>query len=326
MLILIVILYLLLASTFTLAKAALAYIDPLLFIALRMIVAGILLYIFLYVFKPEKLRFDRQHLFLFIQIALLHIYGAYVFEFIGLPHVNSAKACLMYSLTPFLTVFFAYQIMAARMTRKKWLGLIIGFLGFIPVLLCFQQDDLNFFCFSWPELAILISVICSAQGWVVMQKLVKTEGYSPLLVNSFGMIVGGLLALVSSFIIEGLPKIHTASNGNIYPLDHFLIEYVKSPWALVMMYGIALILIANIICYNLYGYLLKMYSATFVSFAGILCPLFAALYGYFLLSEKIPDYFFASISIIFLGLFLFYQDEWYFKNAKNNGLKNIEAH
>jgi drug/metabolite transporter (DMT)-like permease len=309
MFILIVLLYLLLASTFTLAKAALLYIDPLFFIALRMIVAGFLLFIFLIIFRPENIKFNRKHTALFMQIALFHIYGAYVFEFLGLPYLSSAKACLMYSLTPFLTIFLAYKIMAEKMSRKKWLGLIIGFLGFIPVLVCNIQNFSQFFCVSWPEAAIFASVLCSAQGWVVMQKLVKGEEYSPLFVNGFGMVVGGFFALFSSLIVERFPYIHLPTKNFVYPLDSWLMHYLHSPFLIVSVYSIVLILIANLICYNLYGYLLKKYSATFISFAGILCPLFTALYGNVFLSEKIPDNFFISVTIIFIGLFLFYQEE-----------------
>ena len=45
------------------------------------------------------------------------------------------------------------------------------------------------------------------------------------------------------------------------------------------VYSFALVIIANIIGYNLYGYLLSRYSATFLSFAGFMTPLFAALLG-----------------------------------------------
>ena len=59
----------------------------------------------------------------------------------------------------------------------------------------------------------------------------------------------------------------------------------------------------------LYGYLLKSYTTTFLSFAGFLSPLFGALYGWVFLSEKISWHFYLSCAIVFAGLYLFYQDE-----------------
>jgi drug/metabolite transporter (DMT)-like permease len=70
-----------------------------------------------------------------------------------------------------------------------------------------------------------------------------------------------------------------------------------------------MIIIANIIFYNLYGYLLHFYSATWLSFVGFITPLFAALYGWLFLNETIGWAYFISIFIVFWGLYLFYQDE-----------------
>ena len=72
---------------------------------------------------------------------------------------------------------------------------------------------------------------------------------------------------------------------------------------------IAVVLISNIVCYNLYGYLLKKYTATFVSFAGFMGPLFTALYGWILLGETVTWHFYASSIIVFIGLYFFYQEE-----------------
>lgn len=323
MVLLILILYLLLASTFTLAKAALVYVDPLFFIAARMIFAGSVLLGFMYVRRRDQCAIAQKDGWLFIQIGLFHIYGAYVFEFLGLPYINSAKACLLYNLVPLLTVFFAYRIMADRMTVKKWIGLMIGLLGFIPVLLSGNSTaSLNsFISFSWPEFSIILSVLCTARGWIIMQKLVKYEGYSPLLVNGIGMLLGGMLAGISSLLLEGLPwdRIHAVQSP--FLLDQWLQIYLISPCLMVLFYGLILIVIANLICYNLYGYLLNYYSATFISFVGLLSPLFAAFYGWLLLSEQLAGAFWLSLCIVSLGLIIFYQDEL----IEGNRVKNYRG-
>ena len=72
-------------------------------------------------------------------------------------------------------------------------------------------------------------------------------------------------------------------------------------------YSIALIIIANIICYNLYGYLLSRYSATFLSFAGFMTPLFAAGLGWLFLNEQVTWHFFATIFMVIFGLYLFHE-------------------
>lgn len=308
---LVLVLYMLMASTFTFAKAALYYVPPLLFIGVRMIIAGFLLLAYVWVTSPEKLRIERQHWGALAQIILFHIYGAYIFEFVGLCSVSSSKACLLYNLTPFITALFSYLMLGTRLTRKQCWALGIGFLGFIPLLLSTSDQEStqgSFLALSSGELWILGSVCCAVQGWMVMKKLVRS-GYSPFAINGIGMFFGGLLAFLTSLIVEGMPHIIPTHEPLSFPLHSWLAHYSTSPLFMSGVYIILLIMIGNIIGYNLYGYLLKSYSATFMSFAGFTSPLFAALYGWFLLGETVTIWFFVSLIIVFYALYLFYQDE-----------------
>jgi len=70
-----------------------------------------------------------------------------------------------------------------------------------------------------------------------------------------------------------------------------------------------LILIGNIICYNLYGKLLHRYSATTLSFFGCTTPLFAALFGWFWLREEVSPWFYVTALLVGVGLYIFYQEE-----------------
>jgi len=70
-----------------------------------------------------------------------------------------------------------------------------------------------------------------------------------------------------------------------------------------------LMIISNAICYNLYGKLLKKYSATFMSFAGFTTPLFTALFDWLKFGEVASWHFYLSATIVFGGLLIFYQEE-----------------
>ena len=75
------------------------------------------------------------------------------------------------------------------------------------------------------------------------------------------------------------------------------------------IYTLLLIIIANIIGYNLYGYLLHHYSTTFLSFAGSITPLFAALLAWFFLHETITKGFIMTFVMTLIGLWVFYREE-----------------
>ena len=296
--ILILIMYALLASTFTLGKAVLQYINPILFIGIRMTLGGLLLIGYLKYYKQFAWRLERRHWSLFAGIVLFHIYCAYIFEFIALRDMTSSKACLLYNLSPFLTAACAYFFFAERMSGKKWLGLFLGCAGFLPTLLAPSPSEGRQVLFlTEPEFLLLLSVLSSVIGWMIMKRLIVQEGYSPVQVNGVGMLFGGLCALGTSFLVEGMPSLAGTS------------PYILNTIMIVAVYTFLLIVVANVIFYNLYGYLLSQYSTTFLSFAGFVCPLFAAAYGSLFLGEVVPSGFFVSILLVFIGLFIFYQQE-----------------
>lgn len=293
---LIIFLYALLASTFTIGKAALFYFKPLFFIGVRMIPSGIFLLGYLYFFKRDKLVLHWRDSVLFAQLILFHIYAAFVLEFWSLQYLTSSKACLLYNTSPFITALFAYLFFHEKLSIKKGLGLIIGFLGFIPILLAKGPEETSVASsgiFSTAEIVLLVSVVASSYGWILMKKIVKDRGYSPFMANGVAMIGGGILALITSAFFEPQPII-VPSAGAIFT---------------GLSYTFLMIIIANIIFYNLYSYLLHFYSATWLSFVGLVTPIFAALYGSLFLKETIGLAYFFSISIVFCGLYLFYQDE-----------------
>jgi drug/metabolite transporter (DMT)-like permease len=311
---LIVLLYLLMASTFTLAKTAVFYMHPIYFIGLRMIIAGGALLGYLYWFKKEYWRSITADRWQFAQIAAFHIYCAYVFEFWALQYLTSSKTCLLYNLSPFITALLVYVLFNHKLTTQKWLGLIIGFAAMLPILVAHTaQEDIfvSLGFLSLPELALLFAVASAAYGWIIMKDLVAQKGYNPVMVNGIGMAGGGIAALLTAFIFEGFspflwPEVaHDA-------LGSFLMPILGPKMTTIAMGAVclfALILIANIIGYNLYGHLLRQYSATLLAFAGFMTPFFASIFGWIFLAEKLTIPFVVSLAFTILGLYLFYEDE-----------------
>lgn len=303
----VIILYLLFASTFTLGKAALLYVPPFLFIGVRMVLAGTLLLGYYRFIAQQKITVQKKDYSLFARIILFHIFCAYTLEYWALEHVTSAKACLLYNLSPFVTALFSYFLYAERLTYRQVCGLIVGFLGFIPILIAqspAEQLSWHIGLFSCYEMALIASVIASAYGWMVMKSLINKK-YSFILVNGIGMTGGGVLALVLSLLREGTPTMHEVPV--VLPQLVATCGVLGERLIMCGAYSVALIIIANIICYNLYGYLLSRYSATFLSFSGFMTPLFAALLGWLFLNEQVTWHFFATIGLVVFGLYLFHE-------------------
>ena len=156
---------------------------------------------------------------------------------------------------------------------------------------------------SMPELALLIAVISTSYGWIAMKNLVVVRGYSTIMVNGIAMLGGGILAILSAVLVEKSPWIRAAIDPGwgLSPVAY-------AQWA-VFGYTLFLILIANVICFNLYSWLLHHYSTTFISFAGFTTPLFAALFDLLYFGQGVSMSFFSTIGLVGIGIYIFYQDE-----------------
>ncbi|MES2123019.1 MAG: DMT family transporter [Chlamydiota bacterium] len=292
----VVLMYALWSSVFSLGKITLQYCPPLFLTGARMLLAGCLLLGFLAIFKRSSFRLNRIQILSILIIAIFSIYLTNILEFWGLQYLSAAKTCFIYSLSPFFAALFSYLHFKEKMSPRKWIGLSIGFLGIIPVVLTQtgSEELLNAFSFfSWPTLAIMGAALFSIYGFVILRLTVKDQEISPLMANGSSMFIGGLLALGHSFLVEP---------WNPSPvLPENMGGFVQGTLAMTLLF--------NIICYNLYGVMLKRFTATFLSFMGLLSPIFASLNALVFLGEPISWTIILSTGIVCSGLFIVYQAE-----------------
>lgn len=290
---LVLLLYALFASVFTTAKLALFVSSPLFLIGFRMALAGVLMLGWCYFAKVYK----KPKPMTWLRLALLgaiNIYLTNALEVWGLQHLTSFKTCFIYSLSPYLSALFSYFLFSETLSKKKWIGLIIGCIGFVPILLSQTDQELatgSLWLFSWAELAVIGAVITSVLGWMLLQKLVKDDDLAPMQANGFSMLLGGVFALIHSPFVESWQPTPVTD------------------WSIFMVWTVVLIITSNCIAYNLYGYLLKRFSATFMSFSGLSTPYFTALFGALFLQESLTMAFFISSFFVALGLGIFYLEE-----------------
>ena len=280
--------------SFPIGKMMLSYAPPIFLTGIRMFIASIGLVGFSLITKKFKALTKRILISLCI-LGFFNIYLTNILEFWSLSQISAAKTCFLYSLTPFIAALLSYIHFREKMTPLKWVGLSIGFMGFLPTIFAKDLNELSlgsFLGFSLPEIAMFFAVVFSSYGWVLLRLLVKDE-VSPLIANGVSMLIGGLLALGTSFFIDSwtpLP-IATGSFGILFGLI------------------LTLTLLSNVFCYNLYGHLLKKYTATFLSLFGLLSPIFASLHAWILLGEVPHTSIFLSTLIIVIGLTIVYNEE-----------------
>ena len=283
------------SSVFPIGKWLVGFSSPVFLTGARMMIAGVLLTGFLLIKNRMSLKLNRRQWISIIILGVFSIYLTNVLEFYGLKHLPAAKTCFIYSLTPFFAALFSFIHFGEKMSKIKWIGLIIGFSGIIPVLLTQSPSEFGsiFKIFTLPELAVMGAVLFSVYGWVLLRAVVKDDQISPLSANGLSMLIGGSLALIHSSLTETWNPLPIVKGGTIPVFEGILV----------------LTFLSNIICYNLYGYLLKRFTATLMSFFGLLSPLFASVSSWFLIGEKPSLTIILSTLIVGFGLFIVYRAE-----------------
>lgn len=281
-------------------KLILATLSPSMLSGIRMLISGIILLIL----NRKSFRngvFGRalEHWKMFVSIALFTHFIPTLCKAYAVKNMSTAKAGFLGSLDPFVTALYVYIIFSESLTFKKWVGIIIGFSGalFLTTLSSPLEATLQtFMVFSLPEIAALASVMVSRLGWILVQKKLRSDSFSPTQVNGITMTLGGIFSFLSIPIWQMLGS--TESFNIISKLDIRL--------GLLLFFTIVF---GNLGAYNLYAYLLKHNSSTLMSIAGFTVPIHLALLGFFILGEPIPAVLIKAGIIMFIGMAIFYYDD-----------------
>lgn len=279
---------------FSLSKIALQYSSPIFLTAFRMGLAGCILVIYLHFFKNLQRKILKSDYLPLAAFALFSMYFTNIFEFWGLKHVSAAKTCFLYSLTPFFTIALSYVHFGEKISWLKSFGIVLAFLALIPVLLTKSGSEDLFRLSSFlslPELSVIAAAFFSTYGWIILRMLMKNNALSPLVVNGYGMALGSIFAFTHSGFVENwsIPS-YTLAKSFLLPV-------------------LLITLISNLICYNLYSYLLKHLTATFLSFVGLLSPIFTSISSFILLGEPISLEIIFSSALMLVALFFVYYAE-----------------
>lgn len=253
-----------------------------------MTISGIILSVCWYIFDGHK-KAKLQDVGLYILVTLFHIVIPFSCEYIGLQSISPSSACLMYNGSPFISALLSYIFFDEKMTKKKWFGFSISMLAiFFYTQSGIQGVD---FVITMADVLILISVVTGCFGWILIKMLVKQKEYSVLFVNGMSMLLGGPITYGLSWLAQ--EQVMIAPDNLLYF------------FSLLM----SIILIANIIFYNLYSFLLKKYTATFLSFAGFITPLWAAGFEWIFFGSCVSLNFFITVGIVGFGIYIFYQED-----------------
>jgi len=292
--------FFLLASAISANKVLLYTIAPTFFVGLRMLLAGLISVGWQewsgWHVTWRKVRRDIQ------QLTLVSVFTSFlpsILKAYGLKYMLSSKMTLLGSIDPFVAALYDYVFFSHPLTFNKLLGIIIGFVGVVILLFgnAPQEQSMEVIGrISKPEIAILVGVFILRYGWYLMQRLVRSDRYTPIQANGITMMISGILALGLSWFVDAY---WIKESANVCT-DSWLFFYT--------------VVMGNVLGYGFYAHLLKRYNATYISLFGFSIPVFVTILGWLFLDEPITYTFVGAGLIIFVGMYIFYRQEISAKN------------
>jgi drug/metabolite transporter (DMT)-like permease len=311
------------ASATVANKYALSVLTTSLMVGIRMLFSGLIL-TFYYRRKSHRLSFAyfKHDMVTLLGISLLTMLVPALFKAYALKNMLSSKAAFLASLDPFVTAIYAYCFWSERLTKKKVIGIILGFTGTFILLLsssAAEQSLMAWSIFSYPEIAALLAMAIGRLGWMFVQQILRKDRYTPGELNGLLMTISGMMAFIAPFIFASaiallglIPFLATILPSYTFADAKSFLQVTITPQtntAMILYAILHTIIIGNVIGYTMYAGFLKRHSATFVSLAGFSVPLYVYLFGALLLGEPLSLNFLAASCVTFIGLLIFYQDE-----------------
>lgn len=268
------------SPSFMLVKIAVQDIPPICLIALRVGIAGMLLWGLLKI-NNKSLSFDMKTLkHCFILGFFANGFPFVCFSY-SLKEISSSLSALINGMTPVITVFLAHLFLKDEpFTLNRALGVILGLCGFsilfLPAL--FNQE------MKFDLLGISLCFIGSCSYAVAA---IYTKKY----VKNVPFLVAPILQLLTSFL-------YLMPIALIFENTHEIIHAPLSAWA--ALFTVALV--GTALAFILYHRIVVNHGATALSMSTYLLPVFGAMWGVSFLGETLDSYFILAAFLILSGL------------------------
>lgn len=206
--------------------------------------------------KPEKSAWSAILMICAVQTVL-----QYVFYYLGVGNTSGVRGSVLSATSTFFSVIIAHFVFTTdKLTIKKTIGCIIGFLGVIAVLSGsgFGAEKVKI----TGEGFMLMSAVGQGIGAVVSRKVAK--GKDAMLLTGWQLFIGGLFLSVVGLIGKG--QIYITAKGFI------LLLYLA---------------VLSAVAFSLWTVMLKYHPVAKVTVYMFLVPVFGSILSAIILNENV---------------------------------------
>ena len=260
----------------------------------RTFVAFFLLLIFMFL-RKEKLILKTHYPFLTILRVILFFFG-FSFFYISLTFMDLATANALFFCCPFFMSIFAKIFLNEKIGVRRWLAIIIGFIG-VFIVLNPSLDN-----FKIINLAPVACALCYAASMIILK---ITNDKDNVYSQMSHLYIGALIISLIFFLIMGDGKFNNFSNPSIQFIFREWWTNPEKAWPVIIAMGFCGS-IAFAFVFNAYN----IASPSLISLFEYSLILYSIIIGY-LLFEEIPTYrtLIGALVIISAGIYIYFREK-----------------
>ncbi|MDD6728148.1 MAG: DMT family transporter [Eubacteriales bacterium] len=258
------------------------YSSQILFAGIRFTLAGILTVLFGSIISNRFLIPKRSSLAKIPVLSLFQTVLQYIFFYIGLANTTGTKSSVINSISVFFAVIISTVLLKDRLTAKKTVGCIVGFVGVVIINLTASNGfDAEFSIIG--EGFIILSALSYAFSSVFLKIFSKSE--NTVVLSGYQFVLGGVVMILAGIILGG--EISTVSVKGV-----LLVIYLA---------------FVSAAAYTLWGALLKYNEVSRVAVFGFMTPIFGCVLSALFLREKLTQtalQVIISLLLVCVGIYL----------------------
>ena len=179
------------SPTWYLIKFQLGYVDPLVSVFYRFIIAAIIIFIYL-VIKNKNLKFSINHHFWFLFFGTCLYSINYVFFYLSNTYLISAFPAIVFSTVVIMNILGETIYFKKKPSLKTLIGATIGMIG---IIIIFNDEIFNFSLSEGTHVGLFLALIgtfCASTGNMVHQRNLNNN-FPPIQTIAYAMLYGSLV-------------------------------------------------------------------------------------------------------------------------------------
>ena len=179
------------SPTWYLIKFQLGYVDPLVSVFYRFLIAAIIIFIYL-VIKNKNLKFSINHHFWFLFFGTCLYSINYVFFYLSNTYLISAFPAIVFSTVVIMNILGEKFYFKKKPSLKTLIGATIGMIG---IIIIFNDEIFNFSLSEGTHVGLFLALIgtfCASTGNMVHQRNLNNN-FPPIQTIAYAMLYGSLV-------------------------------------------------------------------------------------------------------------------------------------